>query len=107
RRRHTRFSRDWSSDVCSSDLAVVGPPESRGELTSTAVAVAHGGAVVVAGRPDEPGVPLLADRPLVEDGPAAYVCRGYVCDRPTTDPTELARTLTSARAGYLDDWVLI
>src|SRR5690606_39516661 len=24
RRRHTRFSRDWSSDVCSSDLAAVG-----------------------------------------------------------------------------------
>src|SRR5690606_39590429 len=24
RRRHTRFSRDWSSDVCSSDLASVG-----------------------------------------------------------------------------------
>src|SRR5690606_40958880 len=23
RRRHTRFSRDWSSDVCSSDLTVV------------------------------------------------------------------------------------
>src|SRR5690606_39324896 len=23
RRRHTRFSRDWSSDVCSSDLIVV------------------------------------------------------------------------------------
>src|SRR5690606_30518115 len=23
RRRHTRFSRDWSSDVCSSDLAVI------------------------------------------------------------------------------------
>src|SRR5690606_39753865 len=22
--RHTRFSRDWSSDVCSSDLAVIG-----------------------------------------------------------------------------------
>src|SRR5690606_39418684 len=25
RRRHTRFSRDWSSDVCSSDLRL-GPP---------------------------------------------------------------------------------
>src|SRR5690606_40539192 len=25
RRRHTSFSRDWSSDVCSSDLAVVVP----------------------------------------------------------------------------------
>src|SRR5690606_39413300 len=24
RRRHTRFSRDWSSDVCSSDLVVSG-----------------------------------------------------------------------------------
>src|SRR5690606_41094484 len=24
RRRHTRFSRDWSSDVCSSDLALEG-----------------------------------------------------------------------------------
>src|SRR5690606_39451750 len=24
RRRHTRFSRDWSSDVCSSDLHCVG-----------------------------------------------------------------------------------
>src|SRR5690606_39760445 len=26
RRRHTRFSRDWSSDVCSSDLADVYRP---------------------------------------------------------------------------------
>src|SRR5712675_3277109 len=25
RRRHTRCSRDWSSDVCSSDLATCGP----------------------------------------------------------------------------------
>src|SRR5207302_5579579 len=24
RRRHTRFSRDWSSDVCSSDLVIIG-----------------------------------------------------------------------------------
>src|SRR5690606_40316774 len=24
RRRHTRFSRDWSSDVCSSDLPMIG-----------------------------------------------------------------------------------
>src|SRR5687768_18010852 len=26
RRRHTRCSRDWSSDVCSSDLRVAGEP---------------------------------------------------------------------------------
>src|SRR5690606_25746558 len=30
RRRHTRFSRDWSSDVCSSDLHVAGLATSRG-----------------------------------------------------------------------------
>src|SRR5690606_39748459 len=27
RRRHTRFSRDWSSDVCSSDLRTVANPK--------------------------------------------------------------------------------
>src|SRR5690606_40413395 len=26
RRRHTRFSRDWSSDVCSSDLTILPQP---------------------------------------------------------------------------------
>src|SRR6266511_2144538 len=34
RRRHTRFSRDWSSDVCSSDLPVRGPahvPDDAGD----------------------------------------------------------------------------
>src|SRR5207302_2446177 len=29
RRRHTRFSRDWSSDVCSSDLAYAKRPRVR------------------------------------------------------------------------------
>src|SRR5690606_40889231 len=29
RRRHTRFSRDWSSDVCSSDLAFEFDPRTR------------------------------------------------------------------------------
>src|SRR5690606_40368788 len=28
-RRHTRFSRDWSSDVCSSDLTFSGSSQSR------------------------------------------------------------------------------
>src|SRR5690606_40546323 len=30
RRRHTRFSRDWSSDVCSSDLRPVGGRDGGG-----------------------------------------------------------------------------
>src|SRR5690606_39618061 len=32
RRRHTRFSRDWSSDVCSSDLAQVTVPVTYAEV---------------------------------------------------------------------------
>jgi len=46
--------------------------------------------VIVAGPPDAPGVPLLAARPLVDGAPAAYVCRGFVCDRPVTSSDELA-----------------
>src|SRR5690606_12323286 len=37
RRRHTRFSRDWSSDVCSSDL-INGPPHVIAEETFAAAA---------------------------------------------------------------------
>jgi len=48
------------------------------------------GLVVVAGAPDTPGVPLLESRPLVDGRPAAYVCRGFVCDRPSTTPAALA-----------------
>ncbi|MEH0843428.1 thioredoxin domain-containing protein [Micromonospora sp. CPCC 205711] len=52
------------------------------------------GAVVVAGRPDQPGVPLLADRPLVDGRPTAYVCRGFVCQRPVTSVDDLAAQLS-------------
>jgi uncharacterized protein YyaL (SSP411 family) len=53
---------------------------------------------VVAGRApedEEPAglVPLLADRPTRDGGATAYVCEGYVCQTPTTDPEELAGQL--------------
>ncbi|WP_433301082.1 thioredoxin domain-containing protein [Actinoplanes sp. CA-030573] len=51
------------------------------------------GAVIVVGEPDRPGVPLLAGRPLIGGAPTAYVCRGFVCDRPVTDPEELVARL--------------
>src|SRR5690606_24372564 len=49
RRRHTRFSRDWSSDVCSSDLAWI---------IASAVIFALG--VVVTQATEQPLIPLLA-----------------------------------------------
>ncbi len=39
------------------------------------------------------GVPLLDGRALVEDVPAAYVCRGFVCRAPVTGVAELQREL--------------
>src|SRR5690606_39693347 len=42
RRRHTRFSRDWSSDVCSSDLTVLGLIETDIRPMDPAAAVVLG-----------------------------------------------------------------
>ncbi|MCW2812080.1 MAG: hypothetical protein JWP61_2538, partial [Friedmanniella sp.] len=76
-------------------VAVVGPdPGSRAELVQTAHRLAPAGSVVVAGRPDQPGLALLADRPLREGRPTAYVCRGFVCRLPVTSAEELAAELT-------------
>jgi uncharacterized protein YyaL (SSP411 family) len=55
---------------------------------------------VVAGRAPEDEeaarlVPLLSDRPMRDGRPTAYVCEGYACKNPTTDPEELARQLVS------------
>jgi uncharacterized protein len=37
--------------------------------------------------------PLLADRPLVDGRPTAYVCQHFACRRPVTDPAALAAQL--------------
>ncbi len=44
-----------------------------------------------------PDSPLLAQRTLVGGAPAAYVCRGYACERPVTEPEELRERLLAAR----------
>lgn len=77
------------------EVAVVGPADHPGttELLRTARRSPAPGAVLAHGLPDADGVPLLADRPLLDGRPTAYVCRGFVCDRPTSDPAELVEQL--------------
>jgi uncharacterized protein len=75
------------------EIAVAGPDA---ELVAAAWRLAPPGAVVVAGAPDQPGVPLLASRPLVDGAAAAYVCRGFVCERPVTEARSLAAQLAGA-----------
>ncbi|MFM8319583.1 MAG: thioredoxin domain-containing protein [Chloroflexota bacterium] len=44
--------------------------------------------------PPAPGSPeLLADRPLLDGAPTAYLCRGFACRRPTGDAEELLAQL--------------
>ncbi|HEY8532757.1 MAG TPA: thioredoxin domain-containing protein [Micromonospora sp.] len=62
-------------------------------LLATAYRYAPPGAVVVAGTADQPGVPLLRGRTVLDGHATAYVCRGFVCDRPVTSAIELADQL--------------
>jgi uncharacterized protein YyaL (SSP411 family) len=77
-------------------VAVVGDDEQARALLEVARAGTSAGMVVVPGMPDQPGVPLLADRPLVDGRAAAYVCRGFVCDLPATSTSELEAALSRA-----------
>ena len=96
--REARFG-GWALAVAEGALAgplqvaVVGEGPAADELARVAHASTSPGAVVVRGDPDAPGIPLLADRPLVAGAPAAYVCHGFVCERPVTSPEDLARAL--------------
>ncbi|MFF3344332.1 thioredoxin domain-containing protein [Streptomyces sp. NPDC002779] len=78
------------------EIAVVGPslddPATR-TLHRTALLGTAPGAVVAVGAPESDELPLLAGRPLVGGEPAAYVCRNFTCDAPTTDPERLREAL--------------
>ncbi|MFN8146448.1 MAG: thioredoxin domain-containing protein [Candidatus Nanopelagicales bacterium] len=75
------------------EVAVVGGVDAATEaLLRAAWSGTAPGAVIVRGVPGS-AHPLLADRGLVGGEPAAYVCRHFVCDAPTTDPAALAAAL--------------
>ncbi|MEU3423793.1 thioredoxin domain-containing protein [Streptomyces murinus] len=80
------------------EIAVVGPSLADATTTAlhrTALLGTAPGAVVAVGTPDSEEFPLLADRPLVSGRATAYVCRGFTCDAPTTDPDRLRTALES------------
>ncbi|MEU6469007.1 thioredoxin domain-containing protein [Streptomyces massasporeus] len=79
------------------EIAVVGPAlddEGTRTLHRTALLGTAPGAVVAVGAPGSDEFPLLVDRPLVGGEPAAYVCRNFTCDAPTTEPDRLRTVLS-------------
>ncbi|MEU7060021.1 thioredoxin domain-containing protein [Streptomyces sp. NPDC046197] len=80
------------------EVAVIGPSlddASARALRRTALLGTAPGAVVAYGTTDSDEFPLLEGRPLVGGAAAAYVCRNFTCDTPTTDPERLRAALTS------------
>jgi uncharacterized protein YyaL (SSP411 family) len=83
------------------EIAIVGAPDDP--ATAALLAETRRGYrpdQVVSASPD-PGasiVPLLADRIAVDGQPTAYVCRGFVCRLPVTDPAALRAQLDAATA---------
>jgi uncharacterized protein YyaL (SSP411 family) len=84
------------------EIAVVGDPASPD--TQALIEVVYARYLpnkVVAGRAPEDEeatglVPLLAERGARGGRATAYVCEGYACQSPTTDPEELAGQLASS-----------
>ncbi|MFF8671031.1 thioredoxin domain-containing protein [Streptomyces sp. NPDC015242] len=79
------------------EVAIVGPSlgdEGTRALHRTALLGTAPGAVVAVGSPGSEEFPLLSDRPLVGGEPAAYVCRNFTCDAPTTEVERLRAVLS-------------
>jgi uncharacterized protein YyaL (SSP411 family) len=79
------------------EVAIVGDPDSAD--TQALLSVVRSGfrpfQVVALGTPDfqPPAVPLLQDRVLVDAQATAYVCQGFACQAPVTEPANLQTQL--------------
>jgi uncharacterized protein len=78
------------------EVAVVGDDERTAALHE-AIRQTYVPTLVVARASGSGDAPALStDRAPINDRGTAYVCRGYACDAPTTDPATLSHQLRSA-----------
>jgi uncharacterized protein len=78
------------------ELAVIGPPaETLTRQLLDVVRIRYLPNRLLAAAPDGDGrgIPLLAERHAMNGVATAYLCEGFVCQSPTTDPAELGRQL--------------
>jgi uncharacterized protein YyaL (SSP411 family) len=80
-------------------VAIVGRPEASdtGALLARVWGTYQPNRVLAAADPGDAAaqgeVPLLADRPALGGRATAYVCEHFVCQRPVTEPEDLAAQL--------------
>lgn len=106
----TRWPQGFGHLLGAADLAlfgaiavvIVGDPKSPeyGVLMSVVASRYLPTLTLVSGPPNgRETAELLRDRDRLEGRATAYVCRNFICDRPTSDPTELGRQLDQSRNG--------
>src|SRR5690606_40463352 len=100
RRRHTRFSRDWSSDVCSSDLSFSSMSSSSGTGSSSTMAMLQRSAKspssssTYATPPDMPAAKLRPVLPITTTMPPVMYSQPW---SPTPSTTAMAPELRTAK----------
>ena len=82
------------------EVAVIGPPEDPATRALHRVALlgTSPGAVVALGPPGSTEPALLRERGLVHGRPAAYVCTGFLCQAPVSEPADLASAVSAVSA---------
>jgi uncharacterized protein YyaL (SSP411 family) len=82
------------------EVALVGDDDGVRSLGRAVSAEFVPGLVLVAGSGsgDPDAIPLLNERRAVNGAATAFVCRGYSCDLPTTEPETLRQQLRTAAA---------
>ena len=76
-------------------VALAGNPSDAGfrAMVSSLTATFVPSLVVAGGMPDPAQPALMRGREAIDGRPTAYVCRGFTCELPTTEPDELGRQL--------------
>ncbi len=79
------------------EIALIGDPavaQTRALLHAVYAPYLPNKIVALAVSPEAaPALPLLADRPMLDGKPTAYVCENFACKAPVTDPEALADQL--------------
>src|SRR5699024_11833682 len=100
RRRHTRSKRDWSSDVCSSDLLV---GHDRGALVGVRAGLDHPEAITHLGILDV--LPTLDTWDVLHGVDAAVAWHLYLMAQPPGLPERMiAATADEFFGSFLDAW---